>query len=203
VAVRSDMSDRLRCGMAADPRLPSPGTQITRRYKDRIIAVTVLPDGFEYEGDRYKSLSAVAKAITGYAWYRELVGDQPGQQLTGCDEFVRLLWQHAEAHPAYAPDDLSDGDYLDEEFTVRSVAPGKLHLETLLGGDEIVLTLPRKACDQSGRQGGATPVAPQAASEAASSKRLAAAESPPAKAPPGDRNEPAPACRRSRCRPYR
>lgn len=78
-----------------------------------------------------------------YAWYRELVGDQPGQQLTGCDEFVRLLWQHAEAHPAYVPDDLPDGDYLDEEFTIRSVTPGKLHLETLLGGDEFVLTLPR------------------------------------------------------------
>jgi hypothetical protein len=27
--------------------------------------VTVLPDGFDYDGERYKSLSAVAKAITG------------------------------------------------------------------------------------------------------------------------------------------
>lgn len=78
-----------------------------------------------------------------YAWYRELVGEQPGQRLVGCDEFVRLLWQHVETHPACAPDDLSDEDYLDDEFTIRGVAPGKLHLETLAGGDEIVLALPK------------------------------------------------------------
>ena len=78
-----------------------------------------------------------------HAWYRELVGEQPGQQLVGCDEFVRLLWQHAETHSAHAPDDLPDEDCVDEEFMIRSVSSGKLHLETLLGGDEIVLTLPK------------------------------------------------------------
>jgi hypothetical protein len=46
-------------------RLPPPGTVITREYKGQVLLVTVLPDGFEYEGERYKSLSAVAKAITG------------------------------------------------------------------------------------------------------------------------------------------
>ncbi len=50
---------------AADRRLPPAGTAITRRYKGRTISVTVLPDGFEYDGELYKSLSAVAKAITG------------------------------------------------------------------------------------------------------------------------------------------
>lgn len=48
-----------------DPRLPSIGSQITRKYKGRTIHVTILPDGFEYLGERYRSLSAVAKAITG------------------------------------------------------------------------------------------------------------------------------------------
>ena len=48
-----------------DPRLPLPGTVITRTYKDRTVEVTVLLDGFEYEGRLYKSLSAVARAITG------------------------------------------------------------------------------------------------------------------------------------------
>ncbi len=48
-----------------DRRLPPAGTAITRRYKRRTISVTVLADGFEYEGERYKSLSAVAKAVTG------------------------------------------------------------------------------------------------------------------------------------------
>jgi hypothetical protein len=47
-----------------DP-LPPPGAQITRQYKGETVRVTVLPDGFEFEGERYKSLSAVAKAITG------------------------------------------------------------------------------------------------------------------------------------------
>ncbi len=51
-----------------DPRLPTPGTVLTRPYRGRTIAVTVLDGGFEYEGRRYKSLSAVAKAITGSHW---------------------------------------------------------------------------------------------------------------------------------------
>ncbi len=48
-----------------DDRLPMPGTIITREYKGRTFLVTVLPNGFEYEGEVYQSLSAVAKAITG------------------------------------------------------------------------------------------------------------------------------------------
>lgn len=50
---------------AADPRLPEVGSQITRKYKGRTLVVTVLADGFEYLGDRYRSLTAIAKAITG------------------------------------------------------------------------------------------------------------------------------------------
>ena len=48
-----------------DPRLPAPGAAITRQYKGRTLQVVVLADGFEYEGRRFKTLSAVAKAITG------------------------------------------------------------------------------------------------------------------------------------------
>ncbi len=55
----------VRVPVAKDPRLPQPGGQITRKYKRRIISVTVLADGFEYLGERYRSLTAVAKAITG------------------------------------------------------------------------------------------------------------------------------------------
>jgi hypothetical protein len=51
--------------LATDRRLPPAGTAITRRYKGRTISVTILLDGFEYDGERYRSLSAVAKAITG------------------------------------------------------------------------------------------------------------------------------------------
>jgi hypothetical protein len=48
-----------------DNRLPPPGTIITRKYKGRMLQVQVLPHGFEFEGEVYRSLSAVAKAITG------------------------------------------------------------------------------------------------------------------------------------------
>jgi len=54
--------------VSADKRLPMPGTVITREYKGRTVVVTILPDGFEYEGKVYRSLSAVARAITGTHW---------------------------------------------------------------------------------------------------------------------------------------
>jgi hypothetical protein len=46
-------------------RLPPPGTILTRDYKGQTLQVRVLPKGFEFEGEVYRSLSAVAKAITG------------------------------------------------------------------------------------------------------------------------------------------
>ena len=49
-----------------DPRLPAPGSAIVRQYKGRTHRVVFLKDGsgFEYEGDRYRTLTAVAKRIT-------------------------------------------------------------------------------------------------------------------------------------------
>jgi hypothetical protein len=51
-----------------DDRLPMPGAIITRRYKNRTVEVRVLPRGFEYEGEVYRTLSAVAKKVTGTHW---------------------------------------------------------------------------------------------------------------------------------------
>jgi len=48
-----------------DDRLPPPGTIITREYKGQSLQVKVLPKGFEFEGEVYKTISAVAKVITG------------------------------------------------------------------------------------------------------------------------------------------
>jgi hypothetical protein len=48
-----------------DPRLPAPGTILTRPYKGQLVQVQVLTEGFAYAGRVYPSLSAVAKAITG------------------------------------------------------------------------------------------------------------------------------------------
>lgn len=45
-----------------------PGMALERHNKGRTIRVTVLADGFEYEGERCKSLTAIAKAVTGKHW---------------------------------------------------------------------------------------------------------------------------------------
>jgi len=49
-------------------RLPIPGTVITREYRGETVKVTVLEQGFEYEDKVYRSLSAVANAVTGSHW---------------------------------------------------------------------------------------------------------------------------------------
>src|SRR5213592_3850314 len=51
-----------------DWRLPAPGTELSRVYRDRRILVQVVAGGFEYEGQRYRSLSAVARQVTGTRW---------------------------------------------------------------------------------------------------------------------------------------
>ena len=51
-----------------DWRLPAPGTLITRRLDDRQIVVKVLEDGFEYDSRCFRSLSAIAREVTGTRW---------------------------------------------------------------------------------------------------------------------------------------
>ena len=55
----------VRMPAPVDPRLPPPGTILTRLYKGQQLQVQVLTDGFAYAGHVYPSLSAVAKVITG------------------------------------------------------------------------------------------------------------------------------------------
>ena len=45
-----------------------PGTVLQRDYKGQSVRVTVLEEGFEYSGDRYRSLTAIAKVVTGKHW---------------------------------------------------------------------------------------------------------------------------------------
>ena len=47
---------------------PVVGTRLIREWKGVDHAVTVLADGFEWQGRPFKSLSAVARAITGTRW---------------------------------------------------------------------------------------------------------------------------------------
>ena len=59
-AVKSESAESL-----ADRRLPVAGNLVVRKYKGREIRVIVLADGFEYQGQRFRSLSAIAKLVTG------------------------------------------------------------------------------------------------------------------------------------------
>ena len=44
------------------------GTKLVREFKSRRYTVLVLQDGYEFNGSKYKSLSAVANKITGTRW---------------------------------------------------------------------------------------------------------------------------------------
>ena len=57
-----------RTGPPRDARLPRPGVLITRQFQDRRIVVKVLEKGFEYQSQKYRSLSAIAREITGTRW---------------------------------------------------------------------------------------------------------------------------------------
>ena len=51
----------------ADER-PLAGTCLIRQWQGAEHTVTVMTDGFEWQGRPYKSLSAIARAITGTRW---------------------------------------------------------------------------------------------------------------------------------------
>ena len=46
----------------------APGTVLRRDWRGKAILVTVLPEGFDYAGTVFRSLSAVARSITGTQW---------------------------------------------------------------------------------------------------------------------------------------
>jgi len=51
-----------------DRRLPIPGTVLTKVYKGTPFQVKALGKGFEFQGKTYRSLTAIAKVITGMHW---------------------------------------------------------------------------------------------------------------------------------------
>lgn len=63
----ADSTSRTKCP-GRDLRLPPPGNWLRREYRGRDILVHVLDRGFEFDGRRYRSLSAIAKAVTGAHW---------------------------------------------------------------------------------------------------------------------------------------
>jgi Protein of unknown function (DUF2924) len=59
---------KVRKSVIADPRNPVIGTRLVREWDGVEHVVTVLTDGFDWQGRRYKSLSAIARDITGTRW---------------------------------------------------------------------------------------------------------------------------------------
>ena len=62
-AVRNGKEDEL----FSAPKI-KPGTQLLRVWREETHRVTALPDGFEWRGSRFGSLSAIAREITGTNW---------------------------------------------------------------------------------------------------------------------------------------
>jgi hypothetical protein len=57
-------------GTATPQRRPqlASGTRLIREWRGRHYEVVVLDEGFSWQGTRYRSLSAIARRITGTAW---------------------------------------------------------------------------------------------------------------------------------------
>jgi len=65
IAKQIDGDDR--SGFDPGPAL-KPGAKLIREWQAQTYTVTVLDDGFEYDGKRYGSLSMIAREITGVRW---------------------------------------------------------------------------------------------------------------------------------------
>ena len=60
-----------------------PGTRLVREWRDGSYEVLVLDDGFSWHGTHYRSLSAIARQITGTAWSGPLFfGLKPNRSAT-------------------------------------------------------------------------------------------------------------------------
>ena len=73
-AAASDAATKLDAALSIatteprDPRVPPVGTVVRRVFDGKTHEVTVCVEGFEYEGRKYKTLSAIANQIAGSRW---------------------------------------------------------------------------------------------------------------------------------------
>jgi hypothetical protein len=51
-----------------DARLPAVGTCLNRQFQGRTVSVEILEKGFRYQEQVYRSLSAVARQVSGVQW---------------------------------------------------------------------------------------------------------------------------------------
>jgi hypothetical protein len=66
-----------------------PGARLVRQWRGRVHTVLMLEDGFDYEGERFRSLTQIARRITGVKWsgprFFGLVQPAPAPSRTGED----------------------------------------------------------------------------------------------------------------------
>ena len=68
LAASFNRNPRKTGGQFTDSIRIKPGTRLIRQWKGQTHHVTVGEAGFEYNGELYKSLSAIARLITGTRW---------------------------------------------------------------------------------------------------------------------------------------
>jgi hypothetical protein len=73
-----------------------PGMRLMREWQGRTFEVVVLDDGFSWQGTQYRSLSAIARKITGTAWSGPLFFGLKQNRSAGSRSSPALL-------PVYAP----------------------------------------------------------------------------------------------------
>jgi len=69
-ALKQDQRPVRKTGKGTPPSqsVLRPGTHLVREWNGRTYQVEVLDDGFRLDGKRYRSLSAIARKITGAHW---------------------------------------------------------------------------------------------------------------------------------------
>jgi DNA invertase Pin-like site-specific DNA recombinase len=101
------------------PSFPKPGSVLRREYKGKAIVVRVLPRGFEYEGEVYRSLTAIAQKVTGAHWNGvsffglPSARGQEGKEVTH-EQATRAKANHARAVRHLHPQEHAGG--LEQEF---------------------------------------------------------------------------------------
>lgn len=65
IKLRQKLVAQCRMSPAKKTHDPAPGTQLIREWKDNIYTVTKTKEGYRYHNKTYKSLTSVARQITG------------------------------------------------------------------------------------------------------------------------------------------
>ncbi len=68
IRIRRKLPDVHVSAHLRDPRLPAPGTVLVREFANVKHEVKIVEDGVEFRGQRFRTLSAVAREITGTRW---------------------------------------------------------------------------------------------------------------------------------------